>query len=87
MANKTEVKIKQILSQSLGVAKEELTHEASFASDLNIGPIELKEAISQVLEEFGVEVGSASPPREEPGFKTVGELTNFIKDHLDEIEE
>lgn len=79
MANKTEEKIKKILSRSLGVTKKELADGASFESDLNADPIELKEAISQVFEEFGVE--------EERKFKTVGELINFIKDHLDEIEE
>lgn len=79
MANKTEERIKQILSRSLGVTKEELINSASFESDLNIALVELKEAISRVFEEFGVE--------EEHEFKTVGELIDFIKDYLDEIEE
>jgi len=79
MANKTEREVKQILSRSLGVTKEELVDGASFESDLNIAPTELKEAISQVFKKFGVE--------EERGFKTVGELIDFVKDHLDEIEE
>lgn len=77
--NKTEEKIKQVLSRFLGVGKRELVGGASFESDLNIGPIELKEAVNQVFKEFGIE--------EEHKFKTVGELINFIKDHLDEIEE
>lgn len=79
MANKTEEKIKQVLSRSLGITKKELINEASFAGDLNIGPTELKEAIGRVFEEFGVE--------DERKFKTVGDLVGFIKDHLDEIEE
>ena len=87
MANKTEEKIKQILRSSLGVAKEELVRDASFEIDLNIGPIELKEGIARVFEEFGLEIDSSSSPREQPNFKTVGELIDFIKDHLDEIEE
>jgi len=78
MANKTEETITQILSRSLGVTKEELAENASFANDLNIGPIELKEAIGKVFEEFGI--GG------EQEFSTVGELIAFIKDYLDEIE-
>lgn len=79
MANKTEERIKRILSELLGVAKEDLTDKASFEIDLNIDPIELKEAVGHVFEEFKVE--------EEREFKTVGELIGFIKDHLDEIGE
>lgn len=79
MVNKTEEKIKRILSRSFGVTKGELVNDAFFESDLNIDPIELKEGINQVFEEFGI--------GEERKFKTVGELINFIKDHLDEIEE
>lgn len=87
MANETEKKIKRILSRSLGVTKKELVNGASFESDLNIGPIELREAINRVFEEFRVEVGSTGSLHEGPKFKTVGELVDFIKDHLDEIEE
>lgn len=85
--NKTEETIKELLSRTLGVRKKELTSGASFESDLNIGPAELKEAISKVFEKFGVETESAHRSQEEPRFKTVGELIAFVKDHLDEIEE
>lgn len=87
MANKTEEKIKKILSRSLGVKRNELVNEASFESDLNIGPVELKETIGRVFEEFGMETELLPTPQEEPRFKTVGELIDFVKDHLDEIEE
>ncbi len=79
MANKTEKKIKKILSETLGLAKGELKESASFEADLNVGSTELKETISRVFEEFKVE--------ESRTFKTVGELIDFIKDYLDELEE
>lgn len=85
--NRTEETIKELLSRTLGVRKKELTSEASFESDLNIGPAELREAISKVFEKFAIETESAHGTQKEPGFKTVGELIDFVKDHLDEIEE
>jgi acyl carrier protein len=78
--NKTETQIKKILSSSLGLEEERLHNNASFTTDLNTDPLELNEAIRKLYEEFKIE-------DEKTTFNTVGELVNFIKDHLDEIEE
>jgi acyl carrier protein len=78
--NKTETQIKKILSSSLGLEEERLHNNASFTTDLNTDPLELNEAVRKLYEEFKIE-------DEKTTFNTVGELVNFIKDHLDEIEE
>lgn len=77
---KTEVRIKKILSESLGLEESRLHNNASFTTDLNTDPVELSEAIHKLYDEFEIE-------EERTKFDTVGELVDFIKDNLDEIEE
>jgi N utilization substance protein B len=77
---RTEEKIKKLLSENLEVDEEKLRRETSFSADLNSDPAELEDVFQKAFGEFEIE-------GDVPEFGTVGQLIDFIKDYLDEIEE
>jgi len=76
----TEQKIKRMLSGLLGTDKKELRREASFTDDLNTDPTDLEDAFQAILREFGIDDKKRT-------FETVGQLIDFVKDYLNELEE
>ncbi len=76
----TEERVKRILAASLGVSKEELSNEKAFAADLNADPAELEDTFRRIFKELEIEETKYT-------FETVGQLIEFVKDYLDEIEE
>ncbi|MDN5364894.1 MAG: acyl carrier protein [Thermacetogenium sp.] len=70
-------KVKSIIAEQLGVAEEELTPETSF-EDLNADSLDIVELIMALEEEFDLEI----PDEEAEKIQTVGEIVEYIKDHL-----
>ena len=77
MASDVEAKVREIISEQLGVAADEVTPEASFIEDLGADSLDTVELIMALEEEFGVEV----PDEQAEKLLTVGDVTKYIEDN------
>ena len=75
-------RLKKVIVEQLGVEESEVTPEASFAEDLNAGPLDLVELIMAVEEEFST-TGMRLEIRGEDAekIKTVQQAIDYLYDH------
>ncbi len=71
-------KIREIISEQLGVDEESIKPETSFTDDLGADSLDLVELIMALEEEFDIEM----PDGEIDNIKTVGDAVNFLKSTL-----
>ena len=69
-------KIKEIVSENLGVDSAQITEDSSFKDDLGADSLDLFELVMQCEEEYGVEF----PSDDLENIKTVGDVIRYIKD-------
>ena len=70
-------KIKEIIADKLSVDPESITLEASFIDDLNADSLDIVELIMALEDELEMEI----PDEDVEGFKTVGDVVNYVKAH------
>ncbi|MFH1503786.1 MAG: acyl carrier protein [Candidatus Omnitrophota bacterium] len=70
-----EEKVKEIISEQLGVKKEEIKPESSFIDDLGADSLDTVEVVMALEEEFGVEI----PDEDAEKITTVGESVRYIE--------
>ncbi len=68
-------KIKEIVSEQLDVAPEEVTPEASFVDDLGADSLDLTELIMAMEDEFGLEIDD----EEAQQLRTVKEVIDYVE--------
>lgn len=68
-------KIKEIISEQLDVAPEEVTPEASFVDDLGADSLDLTELIMAMEDEFGLEIDD----EEAQNLRTVKEVIDYVE--------
>ncbi|MBE7039780.1 MAG: acyl carrier protein [Ruminococcaceae bacterium] len=71
-------RIKEIISQQLGVNAESITMETSFTDDLGADSLDLVELVMALEEEFDIEM----PDDEIENIKTVSDAVSFLKELL-----
>ena len=71
----TEVKIKKIIEQQLGVKPEQITPEAKFIEDLGADSLDTVELVMALEEEFGKEI----PDEEAEKLTTVAAVIEYIE--------
>lgn len=71
-------RIKEIISEQLGVSEDVITMETSFADDLGADSLDLVELVMALEEEFDVEM----PDDEIENIKTVSDAVSFLKSLL-----
>ena len=71
-------KVKDIISEQLGVKKEEIKPESSFIDDLGADSLDTVEVVMALEEEFGIEI----PDEDAEKITTVGEAIKYIEDKL-----
>jgi len=71
----TEVKIKKIIEQQLGVKPEQVTPEAKFIEDLGADSLDTVELVMALEEEFGKEI----PDEEAEKLTTVAGVIEYIE--------
>ena len=75
-------KVKDIISEQLGVKKEEIKPESSFIDDLGADSLDTVEVVMALDEEFGIEI----PDEDAEKITTVGEAVKYIEDKVSKKE-
>ena len=68
-------KLQEIISEELGVDKEEVTLEAHINDDLGADSLDAVELVMAIEDEFGISVSDEVAQT----FKTVGQIVEFIQ--------
>ncbi len=71
-----EEKVKEIISEQLGVKKDEVKPESSFIDDLGADSLDTVEVVMALEEEFGIEI----PDEEAEKITKVGEAIKYIEE-------
>lgn len=70
----TEEKVIGIVSEQLGVPKEEVTRDSSFVDDLKADSLDVVELVMEFEDEFGITI----PDDDYDKIKTVGDAITYI---------
>ncbi|HSE42933.1 MAG TPA: acyl carrier protein [Acidobacteriota bacterium] len=70
-------KVKNIVTEQLGVDAEEVTPEAAFIEDLGADSLDTVELVMAFEEEFGIVI----PDEEADKIRTVGQAIKYIEEH------
>ena len=73
-----EERVKKIVAEQLGVADDEVTHEASFVDDLGADSLDTVELVMAFEEEFGIEI----PDDDAEKIITVQNSIDYIKERM-----
>ena len=74
-------KVKDIISEQLGVKKEEIKPESSFIDDLGADSLDTVEVVMALEEEFGIEI----PDEDAEKITTVGEAVKYISNKISNV--
>lgn len=75
-----EARVKEIVSEQLGVKVEELKTNASFVDDLGADSLDTVELVMALEEEFDTEI----PDEDAEKIATIQDAINYINEHLQE---
>lgn len=73
-------KVRDIVSEQLGIDAEEITMESSFVDDLGADSLDIVELIMALESEFDMEI----PDEDAEKISTVGDVVEYIKAHTEE---
>ncbi|MBD7910421.1 MULTISPECIES: acyl carrier protein [Clostridium] len=73
-------KIQEIIADKLSVDAQDITLDSSFIDDLNADSLDIVELIMALEDELDLEI----PDEDVEGFKTVGDVVNYVKAHHEE---
>ena len=73
-------KVKEIIAEKLSINEDEITMDSSFLDDLNADSLDLVELMMALEDELDTEI----PDEEAEGFKTVGDVVKYLKNHVEE---
>ena len=72
----TEEKVISIVSEQLGVPKEEISRDSSFIDDLKADSLDVVELVMELEDEFGVSI----PDEDYEKIRTVGDAIDYIEE-------
>lgn len=73
-------KVKDIISEQLGINADEVTMESSFVDDLGADSLDVVELIMALETEFDLEI----PDEDAEKVSTVGDVVEYIKAHTED---
>ncbi len=77
MAESTEEKVIEIVSEQMGVDKSEITRETSFVNDLNADSLDTVELVMEFEDQFELSI----PDEDAEKIQTVGQAIDYIGEH------
>ncbi len=77
MADDIESKVKEIITDNLGVDAAVVVAQASFVNDLGADSLDTVELVMALEEEFDIEI----PDEDAEKIQTVGQAVDYIKTH------
>ncbi len=72
-----EERVIEIVSEQMGVAKDQVTRETSFVNDLGADSLDTVELVMEFEEEFDITI----PDEEAEKIQTVGHAIDYIQEH------
>ena len=78
-ASREEVfeRVKEVLTEQLGVDENEVTEEASFQEDLDADSLDLVELIMELEDQFGIKCSDDDAQK----IQTVGQAVDYVSTH------
>ena len=70
-------RVKEVLSEQLGVPDSEITEEASFQQDLDADSLDLVELIMELEDQFGINISDEDAQK----IQTVGQAVDYVSTH------
>jgi acyl carrier protein len=77
MADEVDKRVREIISEQLGVVGTEVTPEASFIEDLGADSLDIVELVMALEEEYGMEISDEDAEK----IRTVKDVVGYIESH------